>query len=141
MRLADLDDFKFLVTIDMRLHFVELAAASRRKYGKEKVDVHDSQDDSGGGAHLKRPAVDLGAIAEGRPTKKLGIEIDADDRAMNEQPASPNESRAVAEGVFKQNTQGDSLLDLEQHRGVYARMASLAPPPEEVRTSIHLEPL
>jgi hypothetical protein len=57
------------------------------------------------------------------------IDIDPDaNKMMHGVPMTPPVGQAVAEGTFNPSILGDSLLDLEQHRGVYARMGSLAPP-------------
>jgi hypothetical protein len=140
-----LPQFKYLLTIDMRLHFMELAAESRRKRGEDMVHLENFPGDGVFGRvselhGAQAPRRDfVGAVTEARDRERsesLGrIEIDADEE-MHGVPANPLEAQAVAEGVFKQNTLGDSLLDLEQHRGVYARMGSLAPAPKrEVRSA------
>lgn len=130
---------------------MELAAASKRKYAEDFVDVvgHEQGSPPEIVEHISQvpgPAAAAGtsqfqdlphALAEaiGKFSEDLGdINIDSHED-MYGAPVIPLEAQAVAEGVFKQNTLGDSMLDLEQHRGIYARMGSLAPPtdPEEVR--------
>lgn len=140
MRLTDLDQFKYLVTIDMRQHFVALAE-SKHKRGRHVPSLPEDPTapppTPPGTGHVQfdqgEQPENLGAIAESRRRGHIQslaeIEIDCEEE-LRRHSACLMDTQPITEGTFKQNTAGDSLFDLEQHRGIYARMGSLAPPPK-----------
>lgn len=129
MRIADLDRFNALVTIDMHAHFAVLAEQARLK--AERTEFLAQQGKLPPHKRATQYAVAEGAQEQQTDSEGLdnaGIHL---DEHAHEYAAAPHESawgRGVAEGGrVKENKNSDSMSDLEQHKGIYARLGSLGP--------------
>jgi hypothetical protein len=153
MRVAELERFQSMVTVDMHAHFTAVAEQQHATLQQEQ-QMHDTYPGKttappgyppvGGGNPLTPRTPPKGypvasPIAEGyTPSDGLdtfNIELPRDAHGSVHEPhayvsanvAEGPDTQGLSRGRVVQESMGDSLCELQQHRGVYARLGCVVP--------------
>lgn len=145
VRISDLERFNGLVTIDMRAHFAALAEQARVK--RQQAQMLENPGKGAPPTGYPRDYAVMESTSGQQPNSdSLGIDVcrDTDDsthdvhghRVSSTGAGAPAQRpQGVAEGRVKQSKMADSMSELEQHQGIYARLGCLGPAKQAARAA------